>query len=72
MSNIIKVPHTVKFLAEINLDTIPANLLPALINLSESELTAMVHDTTVHALNVVDFVSKANENGGWAFVSIAE
>lgn len=72
MSNIIKVPHTVKFLAEINLDTIPANLIPALVNLSEAQLTAMVQETTVHALKHLEFAEQANEGGGWAFVSIAE
>lgn len=72
MSNIIKVPHTVTFLAEINLDTIPANLVPALINLSESDLQAMVKDTTVHALNALHFAKQANEGGSWATISIAE
>lgn len=72
MSNIIKVPHTVKFMAEINIDTVPASLLPALLNLSEEALTAMVQQTTVHALNVTEFASHVNEGGSWARVSIAE
>jgi len=72
MSNIIKVPHTVKFMAEINLDTIPTDLLPAFIGLSESALQAMIQETTVHALKKLQFAEQANEGGGWAFVSIAE
>lgn len=72
MSNTIKVPHTVTFLAEINIDTIPANLIPALLNLSESELRDMVKATTVHALNATQFADKVNEGGSWATVSIAE
>jgi hypothetical protein len=72
MSNIIKVPHTVTFLAEINIDKLPANLLPALIALTEEQLTAMVQETTVHALKTLDFVKQANDGGGWAFVSLAE
>lgn len=72
MSNIISIPHTVTFLAEINIDKVPANLLPALISLSEEQLTAMVKETTVHALHTLEFAEQANEGGGWAFVSIAE
>lgn len=72
MSNTIKVPHTVSFLAEINLDKLPAELLPTLISLSEEQLTAMVKETTVNALDHLDFIANANAGGGWAFVSIAE
>lgn len=72
MSNTIKVPHTVTFLAEINLDTIPTNLLPALIKLSESDLQAMVKDTTLHALNALHFADQANAGGSWATISLAE
>lgn len=72
MSNIIKVPHTVTFLAEINLDTIPTDLLPALMRLSEEEIKDMVKETTVHALNHLNFIENVNAGGGWAFVSIAE
>lgn len=72
MSNVIKVPHTVTFLAEINLDKIPANLLPALISLNEEQLIAMVKETTVSALETTNSIEAINEGGGWAFLSIAE
>ena len=72
MSNTIKIPHTVTFLAEINIDTVPANLIPALLNLSESELTEMVKATTIHALNHLEFTTQANDGGSWATISIAE
>lgn len=72
MSNTIKVPHTITFLAEINLDKLPANLLPALISLTEEQLTAMVKETTLHAINHVKLIQEVNEGGGWAFLSLAE
>lgn len=72
MSNTIKIPHTVTFLAEINIDTIPANLLPTLLALSEEQLTAMVKETTIHAINHVNMLDTVNEGHGWAFLSLAE
>lgn len=73
MSNIIKVPHTITFLAEINIDKTPAGLLPTLIKLSETELTEMVKQTTLHAINYFDIVAKCNEGSeGWATLSISE
>ena len=41
MSNLMKVPHTVVFEAVIDLDKIPANLLPALIALDETAIQQM-------------------------------
>ena len=72
MSNTIKVPHTVTFMAEINIDTVPANLLPALINLSESALHDMIQETTVHALKATQFADTVNAGNSWATVYIAE
>jgi hypothetical protein len=72
MSNLIKVPHTVVFEALINLDTIPANLLPALIALDEATLTQMCKEATLHALGMSNVLPLANENNTWAEVTIAE
>lgn len=73
MSNIIKVPHTVTFLAEINTDTIPANLLPALLAMPEEHLIDMCKMATLEAIKVTGLIEKANENAsGWAQVSLAE
>jgi hypothetical protein len=73
MSNVIKVPHTIQFIAEINIDKIEASLLPALIALSEADLTEMVKQTTIHALDVTNFISDVNRgSSGFAKLTIAE
>jgi hypothetical protein len=72
MTNEIRVPHTVVFEAIINLDTIPANLLPALISLSETDLLKMCKGATLHALHESKVLQIANENNTWAEVTIKE
>jgi hypothetical protein len=73
MSNIIKVPHTVNFIAEINLDKIEANLIAPLLALSEEELVNMCKMATLATIEHVDLVGVANEgSAGWAHVSLAE
>ena len=72
MKNEIRVPHTVVFEAIINLDTIPANLLPALIALSETDLLKMCKGATLHALAQSNVLQTANEFNTWAEVSIKE
>ena len=72
MSNLMKVPHTVVFEAIIDLDKIPANLLPALISLSETDLLKMCKEATLHALSESKVLQIANENNTWAEVTIKE
>ena len=72
MSNLIKVPHTIVFEALINLDTIPANLLPRLIALNETQLTEMCKEATLHALGMSNVLPLANDNNTWAEVTIKE
>jgi len=72
MSNLIKVPHTVLFEAIIDLDKIPANLLPALIACSESQLLEMCKGATLHALSLSNVLPLANDNNTWAEVTIKE
>ena len=72
MSNLMKVPHTVVFEAVIDLDKIPANLLPALISLSETDLLKMCKEATLHALAESKVLQIANENNTWAEVTIKE
>ena len=72
MSNLMKVPHTVVFEAIIDLDKIPANLLPALISLSETDLLKMCKEATLHALAESKVLQIANENNTWAEVTIKE
>jgi hypothetical protein len=71
MSNIMKVEHAVKFIAEINLDKVPAHLLPALISLSESDLKEMCKGATLHAIESANTLELANENNSWAEVKLA-
>ena len=70
MSNLIKVPHSVVFEAIIDLDKIPANLLPALLKLSETDLLTMCKEATVNAIGESKFLQIANENNTWAEVTI--
>jgi hypothetical protein len=70
MSNLIKVPHSVVFEAIIDLDKIPANLLPALLKLNETDLLTMCKEATVNAISESKFLQIANENNTWAEVSI--
>ena len=70
MSNIIKVPHTVVFEAIIDLEKIPANLLPALIACSEETLIEMCKGATLHALSLSNVLPLANDNNTWAEVTI--
>ena len=71
MSNLMKVPHTVEFEAIIDLDKIPASLLPALIALDETTLNQMCKEATLHALGMSNVLPLANENNTWAEVTIA-
>jgi hypothetical protein len=72
MSNLIKVPHTITFEAIINLDTIPANLLPRLIALDEKTMTEMCKEATLHALAQSNVLKTANEFNTWAEMTIKE
>jgi hypothetical protein len=68
----MKVPHTVVFEAIIDLDKIPANLLPALIALDQTAITEMCKGATLHALHESNVLQTANENNTWAEVTIKE
>ena len=68
----MKVPHTVVFEAIIDLDKIPANLLPRLIALDEKSIQEMCTGATLHALAESKVLQIANENNSWAEVTIKE
>jgi len=72
MSNLMKVPHTVVFEAIIDLDKIPAKLLPALIALDQKSIEEMCKGATLHAIGMSNVLPLANENNTWAEVTIAE
>jgi hypothetical protein len=68
----MKVPHTVVFEAIIDLDKIPAKLLPALIALDQKSIEQMCKEATLHALNESNVLQTANEFNTWAEVIIKE
>jgi hypothetical protein len=68
----MKVPHTVVFEALINLDKIPANLLPTLISLNKEMIEEMCKGATLHALQVADVLTVANQGNYWAELTIKE
>ena len=72
MTNLMKVPHTVVFEAIIDLDKIPASLLPALINLDEKSIAEMCKGATLHALGLSNVLPIANENNTWAELTVKE
>jgi hypothetical protein len=69
--NIIKVEHAVKFIAEIDVDKVPARLLPALLDLSEQDLVEMCLGATINAIETTNMLEIANENNSWAEVKLA-
>jgi hypothetical protein len=69
MSNLMTVPHAITFEATIDLDKIPANLLPALLALPEADLFTMCKQ---HALAESKVLAIANENNTWAEVTIKD
>jgi hypothetical protein len=71
MSNIMKVAHAINFVAEINLDKVPAHLLPALVSLSEQDLIEMCTGATLNAIETTSMLEIANENNSWAEVKLA-
>jgi hypothetical protein len=66
------VPHTVVFEAIIDLDKIPANLLPALISMDSHLIEKMCKEATLHALSLSNVLPLANDNNTWAEVTIKE
>ena len=70
MSNLMKVPHTIEFEAILDLDKIPASLLPRLLTMDTSLITQMCKDATLHALGMSNVLPLANENNTWAEVTI--
>ena len=72
MSNLMKVPHTIVFEAIIDIDKVPASILPALIALDEKSIQQMCKEATLHALGMSNVLPLANENNTWAEVTIAE
>lgn len=71
MSNIISVEHAITFVAELNIDKIPANLLPTLLAMSESDLKEMCIGATLNALETAHTLEIANEGNSWAEVKLA-
>jgi hypothetical protein len=70
MTNLMTIPHTVEFIATIDLDKIEARFLPALLSLSDEELTKMCAEATHSALAVADVLTVANTGNSWAELSI--
>jgi len=72
MSNLMKVPHTIVFEAIIDIDKVPASILPALIALDEKSIQEMCKGATLHALAMSNVLPLANDNNTWAEVTIKE
>jgi hypothetical protein len=72
MSNLMKVPHTVVFEAIIDLDKIPASLLPTLIALDTEAITAMCKGATLNALSLSNTLEVANTGNYWAELTLAD
>jgi hypothetical protein len=68
----MKVPHTIVFEAIIDIDKVPASILPALIALDEKSIQQMCKEATLHALGMSNVLPLANTNNTWAEVTIAE
>jgi len=72
MTNLMKVPHTVTFEAIIDLDKIPASLLPTLIALDENAIQQMCKGATLNALSLSNTLEVANTDNYWAELTIKD
>jgi hypothetical protein len=68
----MKVPHTVVFEAIIDLDKIPASMLPTLISLPENAIQEMCKGATLNALALSDTLTVANTGNYWAELTIKD
>jgi hypothetical protein len=68
----MKVPHTVTFEAIIDLDKIPASLLPTLIALDETAIQQMCKDATLNALSLSNTLEVANTGNSWAELTVKD
>jgi hypothetical protein len=72
MPNLMKVPHTVVFEAIIDLDKIPASLLPTLIGLDENAIQQMCKGATINALSLSNTLEVANTGNYWAELTVKD
>lgn len=72
MSNTIKVPHSINFIAEIDLDKIEAHLIAPLLALSEEDLTKMCKEATLEVMRIAKVETVANEGRSWATMSLVD
>jgi hypothetical protein len=72
MTNLMKVPHTVTFEAIIDLDKIPASLLPILIALDETAIQEMCKGATLNALSLSNTLEVANTDNYWAELTVKD
>jgi len=70
MSNLMKVPHTVEFEAVLDLDKVPANILPALLAMDAYSISEMCKGATLNALGMSNTLPLANTNNTWAELTI--
>jgi hypothetical protein len=68
----MKVPHTVTFEAIIDLDKIPASLLPTLIALDENAIQQMCKGATLNALSLSNTLEVANTGNYWAELTVKD
>jgi hypothetical protein len=68
----MKIPHTVTFEAIIDLDKIPASLLPTLIALDENAIQQMCKGATLNALSLSNTLEVANTDNYWAELTIKD
>ena len=68
----MKVPHTVTFEAIIDLDKIPASLLPILIALDETAIQEMCKGATLNALSLSNTLEVANTDNYWAELTVKD
>lgn len=68
----MKVPHTVVFEAIIDLDKIPASLLPTLIALDENAIKQMCKGATLNALSLSNTLEVANTGNYWAELTVKD
>ena len=68
MSNIRKIEHTIKLIAEFDTDKMPAQVAYLMFNLSEEQLNSVLAQTFIHSLNHIGAFEKLNANNEYATI----
>ena len=68
MSNIRKVEHTIKLVAEFNMETIPLEIAFAMSTLTEEQLNSILAKTFMESIDHINGLEKLNAGNEYATI----